>query len=386
VWREGPEPPWLWGRVLARRVAADSLFDLETIHRGFMRPSTGEDWALAYYQAELYVRYMAERYGAGAPVKMLAAYADQLDTPAALEKCFGVTQKSFEESYRDYVRSIARVTGAHRTRVGFGTDHATLERVAASNPRDADVLARLARACLQDNRLGEAKEWAGRALALDPREQLAASVMAQVHLSQRDTSRAMDLLRGVLDPDDPGFEALVLRTNLVLAAKDYVEVERLALLGEQHFPFDVDWLGGLTYAYRETGQRDKLTLLLSRRAEGHADDVNIRMELARLAVGREDAEAAGRWALEAIHIDVLNAEAHAILASSLAQRGRHDHSVEEYGAAAKLRPEKLDWRLAQAKQCAAAGSPARAREILEELLEQNPQLSEARALLRSLRD
>ena len=46
VRHEGPGHPQAWDGVLARRAAADNLFNLETIHLGFLRPSSGEDWGI----------------------------------------------------------------------------------------------------------------------------------------------------------------------------------------------------------------------------------------------------------------------------------------------------------------------------------------------------
>src|SRR5207247_11326249 len=107
VRNEGSRTPGAWDPVLARRVAADSLFDLETIHLGFVRPSSGEDWTLAYCQAELYARYMTT-YGEDALRKMIAAYADNLDTSGALKRCFGATRESFERGYRKYLEEVGR--------------------------------------------------------------------------------------------------------------------------------------------------------------------------------------------------------------------------------------------------------------------------------------
>ena len=63
----------------AWRPTGSSIWRRSTI--GFVRPSSGEDWTLAYCQAELYARYMADTYGEEGLAKMIAAYADNLDTP-----------------------------------------------------------------------------------------------------------------------------------------------------------------------------------------------------------------------------------------------------------------------------------------------------------------
>ncbi|MDH3718238.1 MAG: tetratricopeptide repeat protein, partial [Planctomycetota bacterium] len=61
VYNEGyPRPP-TWNAMLARRVPAGKTFNLQTINLGFIRPSTSEDWQMAYCQAELYAEYKVEK-------------------------------------------------------------------------------------------------------------------------------------------------------------------------------------------------------------------------------------------------------------------------------------------------------------------------------------
>ncbi len=104
VGSEGAARPQVWNELLAERVPKNQLFNLETINLGFVRPQSSLDWQMAYCQADLYARYMSEKYGEGAPAKMLSAYADNLDTQAALSREFGVKVDDFEQGYLEYVR------------------------------------------------------------------------------------------------------------------------------------------------------------------------------------------------------------------------------------------------------------------------------------------
>jgi hypothetical protein len=104
---EGSPRPAIWDTVLVHRVAENTLFDLESIQLGFLRPNSGADWILAYYQAQLYVEYIAQRYGKSGPAKLIAAYGSRLDTRAALKQSFGVDQAEFEKGYRAYVDAAA---------------------------------------------------------------------------------------------------------------------------------------------------------------------------------------------------------------------------------------------------------------------------------------
>ncbi len=358
---EGPGHPGVWDQALARRVAADSLFDLENINLGFVRPSSGEDWALAYYQAELYTRYMESAFGAGALTKMIGAYADNLDTRAALKRSFGVTLEAFENGYRKFVAGIAGGTPSPPPARGYAAE-AALERMVEKNPNDAGALARLARAG----------------------QQLAAFVVARVHLIQGEREPALAVLRAAFDRGNPDPEALALFAELSVQAKAYAEAESLIAIGVERFPRAANWEAGLIPIYRETGRPDKLAALLARRAEGDPDDLGMRMELARLALEQRRLEAAAHWATEAIRIDVTQPEAHAMLARALAETRQPARSIDEYEIAVVLDPEKPERRLALARACAAAGRKDRAREVLAGLLKRDAHYPGARELLDSL--
>jgi cellulose synthase operon protein C len=393
VTHEGETHPRDWDAILSRRAAADRLFDLDDINFGFQRPTSAEDWALAYYQAFLYARYMTETYGPGANAKMLAAYAGYLDTPAALKKSFGVTKDAFEKGYRAYVMKIAG-TGERGAEVGTSRagdaktpSHdaaASLERAIDKNPRDADLQARLARVYLDEGRPYQARSTANRALEIDPKQPKAAFVIARVNLLEGAQAQALAVLKGAFDAEHPDGEALALLLNLTIEAKDFAETERLAALGAQRFPGLADWDRGLIAAYRETKQTAKLEAALARRAEGDPDDFETRAELMRLAVDRNDEAAAGRWALEAMQIDVRYAPAHAALARAEAAAGRRDSAIGEYEAAVMLAPDKHEWRVALAREYAAAGRKDRARAAVDLVLQKDAQFPGAKELRESL--
>src|SRR6185436_19512314 len=54
VHSEGPNRPREWNVTLAERAREKTLYNLDTITLGFIRPKNSEDWTLAYCQAALY--------------------------------------------------------------------------------------------------------------------------------------------------------------------------------------------------------------------------------------------------------------------------------------------------------------------------------------------
>ena len=146
VGSEGVARPQEWNELLAERVPKDKLFDLDTINLGFVRPQSSTDWQMAYCQADLYAQYMTATYGDGALAKMLTAYRDNLDTPRALKREFGVEIEDFERGYRDYVRKLTVELASHAP--ASAEPLAALECAHLTDPEDAVATARLATALL----------------------------------------------------------------------------------------------------------------------------------------------------------------------------------------------------------------------------------------------
>jgi Tfp pilus assembly protein PilF len=326
---------------------------------------------------------MADTYGPGAIARMIQAYASNLDTDAALQRSFKVTAAAFEKGYRGYVDR--RVRSMHPVEPEAPAQNlAQLEHAAEKRPRDAAILGRLARAYLENRQAAKAEETARKALEIDPTSQPAAYVVAQGQLRRNEQAAALATLRAAFDPQAPDLDALLLLTNLTLEEMDWAEGERLARLGEARFPHGADWHAGREAVYRARGARDTLAALLARRAEGESDHIEARLELADLAVERNDFEASGRWALDAIHIDVTSARAHALLARAQAERGRHAAAIEEYETALGLDPERNEWRMPLAKTYLTGGDKNAAARVLAELLRRDGDDVAARELLESL--
>jgi tetratricopeptide (TPR) repeat protein len=378
---EGPGRPAAWDAALARRVATHTLYDLSTIYRGFLRPMQRDDWLLAYYQSELYTQYLVDRYGPDALNRLIAAYGNRLETPAALEHCFGVDPQAFESGYRAYVTKMAAASAVHAPPAPEQSlDTYTLERALERSPHDAELHARLALAYWRIQLRSRAQEHATAALEIDPRHQRAAFVLASVHAREGRAPQALEVLRNAFDPQAPDAEMLDLFATLAIQAGDDAEAERLLRLGQERFPEVATWRRGLAKLYRKVGQKEKLRATLSELAEADPDDLDARQELAQLALDRADFPSAVGWAEEALHVDVANASAHAVLGRGLMGCHRPAPAIDEFETAVGLEPTRLEWRWALAEACVAAKKPERARRALDELLARDRQYPGARAL------
>ena len=281
---EALDRPAEWNRVLAERLRSDTLFDLETINLGFIRPDGPDDWTLAYCQAELYAEYLVEAFGQDALVRMLEAYARNRSTPAALRDCFQVDPQQIESGYREFLAEVAARS------VSEDRPLPTLDRIRADlaeRPEDAELWSQLAAVHLAGGREGQAARCASAALRLQPGQALAGLVMARIHLDSGDRDAAMAILEESLDAETPDLRVVVVLAELQLENQDFNQPERLYRIGGSCQP-DADlWPKSLARVYLKSGNPRKLTQVLDRLTRMEYDNLLLRKKLRTLPRRRE---------------------------------------------------------------------------------------------------
>jgi cellulose synthase operon protein C len=383
VHSEGPNRPREWNAPLAKRTREKTLYNLDTITLGFIRPKSSEDWTLAYCQAALYVDYALETYGKDATAKMLAAYAEHLSTPQMLEKCFGVDQADFEIGYRKFLDGVIAKNGNNEGREARSL--AELQKLAEDENVSARTLAELARAQLDRKANAEARKWALAAQKKDAAEPLAAYVLARLQLLIGDTEAAVQILEKGFDENKPQEDVLALLSALKLKTEDFAGAEKLYLLGEKHFSASDRWVKGLARIYLLGEEMEKLVPILTKLANLEPDSITLRKKLAELASQAKDFAQARIWATQIIHLDLKDAEGHALLAAAAVGLKEFGVASEEYKTALELAENHNDWRLGLAESLVAAGKRAEARAVADALRDKEPDYPGLQKLLESLK-
>jgi len=326
--------PEEWNQLLAQRHSAGTLFDLDDILFGFVRPQQKDDWTLAYCQAELYVDYCRKAHGEDAIARLLAAYGDRLTTAEAIENAFGVSKVQFERGYTEFLRAIVNeqkeTSGGKLIALDVALESAKAE------PENANAAADVAIAYLNRDDKPSARQWAQKAVALETKNTKAHYVLARLQLSIGDTDQALELLEQAADQDPPHKASLALIASIKLQQGEFEAAEKHFLLGEQHFPGTDRWTKGLASVYLKQGAQEKLQPILAKLAEVDPDSVSIRRKLAQLAIENKDFPEARKWSTELIHLDVEDAEAHRLLANALEGLGEQEAAAEELAIAKQL--------------------------------------------------
>jgi Tfp pilus assembly protein PilF len=382
---EGYPRPQSWNEMLARRVPQQKTFNLDTINLGFVRPRSGEDWQMAYCQAQLYAQYMLRTYGDDALAKMLACYADNLDTRAALKRSFNVAQEDFERGYTAFVHNtIAAMSIEKEKPADAAMSFAELVRAHAEKPDDLDLAARLAEEYVGRKSYAEARKLAEMVLKKREHDPQATVVLARVRLVIGDDAEAMELLKGVVDLKRPDAKSIALLAALELKAQHYQRAAELYETAARTWPDDAQWTKSLARLYLKTGDNKSLAKVLERLADADADDFVIRKKLAYMALDAKDYAGAARWATDALHVNVVDGDVHRLLGESLVGQKRYRDAIDEYKTAVELDAKQPAWRWALADACLQAGDTAQARTALKQLLELHPKYPGASLLLESL--
>ncbi len=378
VQNEGYPHPRRWDELLAERVPKGDVFNLETINGGFIRPSSSDDWAMAYCQAELYAQYTLDHFGQDALAKMLAAYADNLNTRATIRQALGVDQAEFERGYAAYLNRI--VEGLSGLAPSTAIDTAELENLHAAKPNDLEISSRLAMSLLNQGETKKAKSLADAVRQKEPKQPLASYVEARLALVAGEKAKAIEILKNALDQNAPQENVLALLAGLE-SEIDSPAAEELYRLGARKFPQDDQWSKALARIYLQRGEDDKLVDVLGGLADRDPDNIAMRKKLAQLALKAKHFDLAEHWATEALYIDVQDVETHRMLAESLVGRKEYESAVSEYETAIELEPKSRQLQFALAEACLRTGRKRRARDLIKAILAAEPDFPGAAELL-----
>jgi cellulose synthase operon protein C len=325
VGNEGFPMPQLWHALLQKRLGSGELFNLDNVNLGFIRPTSGEDWQLAYLQSLQYVEYLKKVYGKERIGDFLKAYAGGLSTEAALEKSCKVAKADFEKGYRRHLEELAeKFTGKPPEKV---LSFKELETALAKDPENADVSAQLAERFLLLGDRPAARKLAEQAVAKRPNHPLAASVLARL-LGPGERQKALALLDAAVDPASPDLKVLRLLGSLRFEAKEYDAAARVCELGRKAEPYENTWLIELSKIYRATNNSEKLTNVLIDLVPTDADDLDSRRLLAQMLSKAGRHAEAQRYSREGLEIDVLDTACQQIMEKSLRAQNKNAEADE----------------------------------------------------------
>jgi tetratricopeptide (TPR) repeat protein len=299
--------------LLQRRYLSGTLYNLNTIARGYHNFAQPEEVILAYFQGWLYVEYLVNQYGEDIIPQLLTAYRQGLTTPDVLRRVCGTELAVVEQGYRDYIRNYVRGLPTPEPSVSLPE----LEAAVRQQPDNADLAARLATAYLRQQRWEQARSLAEKAWQLHEGHAAAALVLARLKQREKDRVGAITLLETALKqhPQD-GRLLRALSRLLLLEQRQPRAIEVLEQLRKLRLA-DEEVLETLAELYAHQERPREQIAVLTELAQMRPDDLAVRKRLARLCHQLRDWKQTAQWSESALWIDVLDMEAKELLLNAL---------------------------------------------------------------------
>ncbi|MDY3553158.1 tetratricopeptide repeat protein [Gemmata sp. JC717] len=301
--------------LLRDRLAAGTVFDLDTISRAYKRFNQPADVMLAYYQGLLYVEWITKSHGERGVAKLLDAFKTGAGTDTALKTALGVERPAFEAGYRKFLGEVVRETAPRRPDAPMA--FAELEAAHKKAPGDPDLAARLAGEYLRRDRANDAKALVEAVRANEKGHPGAAVVLARILKRAKDDAGARAVLEDAAGAHPGDSRVLLELGKLHFEQKDYDRAAARYEQGRTAAPGEADWLDQLARVYEVAKKPDQLAAVLAEQTVVNPDDIQLCLRLAKLHANANRPADAERFALRALHIDVLNADAKQLLYAAL---------------------------------------------------------------------
>lgn len=318
VRNERMDRPLSWSTALRDAADTDTLFTLDTVLYGFVRPKRPAEHALAYAQSQLYVEYLTKTHGEAAVGKLLTAYRDGLDTATALKAACGVDKASFEAGYKAHVLAVVKTLApAAAKKIEKPLTVGELEAANAAEPDDHDVAAQLADALLKRDQPQEARKLVDRVLNADDTHPTANVVKAKLFLRAGDEEAAVVVLERLrkAHPDDA--KSLLMLGRLYLQTEEADKAAEVFEHGRKVAPLDGNWLEQLAVVYKQTENNAALLDVLREVVRTDPDELDGLLRLAKVYFEEKKYADALKYAREAMRIDVNSGPAQDVLIDTL---------------------------------------------------------------------
>jgi len=380
---EGYPRPVQWNKLLLDRVPKGELKNLDTLSMGFIRAGNQANWNFAYCQSVLYAEYMAERFGEASLAKLLDAYRRNRTTDQAIPEVFGVDKADFEKGYREYLDKVVADIRESDDEPELRPNQ--IEKNYEKNKEDPDAAAQYAHLLLLVKKRDEAREIATKVLKTQPANPVAAFVIGALLLRDEKPRDAIAVLEKALNADHPNRRVLELMLRARLKLKEAEAAIEICEMGKKHFPYHSDWWKGIAAAAKISGDIEKRRDALVTLTRIEADDPAPRKALAEIALAEDKFEEAYKYAQMSLHIDVLDADIHRLLAASLVGLKRYPRAITEFETALELKPGDASLQVGLAESLLAADRKADAKALLEKVLAKDAGNKRAKELLESIK-
>ena len=350
TWEETRANP-AWDRNMRRDLldarANGQIIPLRELNAAFRGPRV----VFGYYQGGLICRVLIAEFGFPSMIRLLEAFDRGADLDRALDEVFGLTPEQVDERL---AQEIERELAGLAIEPNWDPDRVAvlalgLERELPEDPEQAarwrDDWCTVAMAAAQDQRRVDAEEALRLAELGGASPPRALALRGRLAYVAGDRDRALELWRAFLDAGGEDFQVRMALADQAFEAGDVDEAEAQLLAAEAAFPGFADpGLSAelaLARLYGDQGRTEDAMAARERWLAYNADDLGVRLEVARWHQLEGRHERAAELFRQANEVDPFFRRLHVDWATSLLELGGFDEAVRE-AHAARLVPPELD--------------------------------------------
>lgn len=318
-------------------IANQDLLRLRTFNAAFRGPRIG----FGYYQGGLFCEFVDRTYGFDKLLAMLDAYAEDLETPAVVERVFGKTAEQLDTEFEQWIRGT--ILSKIRLQPNFGIEmRRKLRERVKQEPDNTDAIADLAFAYWQTGKAVDADIQLDKLRKLAPEHPAMLRLLGFRAIEKGKNEQAQQYLEKVKE-----LGALEYRSAMALARIYSVsnrEADAKAMLEE-----------AMTYFSEDPGSDGALAALLqlAEKDEQIADEevrwfdaianlvesaVEPRIKLAERELSAGDAQTALTRLLEAENIDPFLRKVHRMKGQALRALSQPSEAIESLRVALLVDP------------------------------------------------
>ncbi len=255
VWEQPDRRNFQATQQLVMAYLTNHFFPVHEMDWGFIRPKANGDRELAYAQAELTMEYIIAKYGFPMILKMMDGFTAGMSQKDVFEKIVGQSEVAFDAAFHAWAKNVIETEWGFDTTPPPKPQEAMAE--AKAKPNDAAVQAKLAFAMLIARNVAGADQAARAALAIDPNQRMALSVLCRVQQMQKKLDEALATARKLEEVDVKSKVAPRVIADISIEKRQWADaIEALETL-KVRAPLDAYSYTQLAQYYINIGQMEK---------------------------------------------------------------------------------------------------------------------------------
>jgi tetratricopeptide (TPR) repeat protein len=377
---------WENCQMLAGNYRSGTLFTLDTLTWGFIKPKTSKDRPLAYMESQWVYQYLVETYSQPKMLEFLRAFGDGQTEPQAFKSVYGKTQEEINKDFLVWAGKQIESWGLPSEPLPKRED---LEKKLKDNPDDSKAMFDMAWVLVNEpGGLPKAREQLEKAIKADPKNTRARELLGAIlnNMADREPAlraKAKEILTKVVAEDESRVVAYRTLGLIAMGEKDYDAAEKWFLKLEEKRPAEETSYTKLAGIYLVKKQPAKAIAQFAMLQQHEQHDDTIPRQLAILY--RQDGQLAEaeNSAYRAVRINPYSAVNHNLMAQILmAQRSKATgdeqrralaaRAAEYWKYASDLQPKIAEFWTGLAEASGQAGNLVAASEAAKKAVEIQP--------------